>query len=67
MSNRMSFDMSKYANDLMSGWAEAIAAAGRPAEGDTKAMIDTKTVEVKCVYPQPDDGVSYSWVKMNGE
>ena len=58
--NRTPFDMVRYANSLMSGWH-------RPAEGETKRIIETQTTKVKCVYPEPDDGASYSWVKMNGE
>ena len=30
-------------------------------------MQETKTVKVKCVYPDPDDGVSYSWIKVTDE
>jgi hypothetical protein len=43
---------------------ESINEAFRPKEGDVKAITEGRTVKVKCVYPDPDDGVSYSWVKM---
>tara|TARA_R110002167_G_C12407915_1_gene627613 strand:- start:145 stop:345 length:201 start_codon:yes stop_codon:yes gene_type:complete len=65
--SRTPFDMVGYANSLMSGWPEAMAEARRPAEGDTKTITETRTAEVKCVYPEPDDGASYSWVKVMGE
>ena len=28
-------------------------------------MTESKTVTVKCKYPDPDDGVSYSWIKVD--
>ena len=64
--NRTPFDMVRYANSLMSGWPEALAEAGRPAEGDERIAVEKKTIKMKCVYPDPDDGASFSWVMMNG-
>jgi hypothetical protein len=43
---------------------ESINEAKRPKEGATRIMHETKTVKVKCEYPDPDDGASYSWVKV---
>lgn len=67
-------DMVALANSILEGrtaWADAISAsyneAMRPEEGATRVMQETKTVKVKCVYPDPDDGVSYSWIKVDDE
>ena len=65
--NRTPFDMVRYANSLMSGWHEAIAEAGRPEEGAERNAVEKKTIKMKCVYPDPDDGASYSWIKVMGE
>ena len=43
---------------------ESINEAKRPEEGVTRPVTEARTVRVKCVYPDPDDGVSYSWVKV---
>ena len=68
---RPTTDMVALANSILEGktaWADAISAsyneAMRPEEGATRVMHETKTVKVKCVYPEPDDGVSYSWIKV---
>ena len=37
----------------------------RPANGALRTMTETKEVTVQCKYPDPDDGVSYSWVKVD--
>ena len=58
-------DMVNFANSILSGWGDAMAEARRPEEGATRVMQEIKTVKVKCVYPDPDDGVSYSWIKMD--
>jgi len=39
----------------------------RPAKGAIREMTESKTVTVRCEYPDPDDGVSYSWIKVNGD
>ena len=36
----------------------------RPEEGLTRVFVEQKEVTLKCVYPDPDDGVSFSWVKV---
>jgi len=59
--------MVNFANSILSGWGEAMAEARRPAEGETRISVETKSVTLKCVYPNPDDGASYSWVKVNDE
>ena len=46
---------------------ESINEARRPEEGATRIMHETKTVKVKCEYPKPDDGASFSWVKVEEE
>ena len=46
---------------------ESINEAKRPEEGATKIMQETKRVQVRCKYPDPDDGSSYSWVKVEEE
>jgi len=43
---------------------ESINEARRPEEGATKIMYETKPVKVKCEYHTPDDGTSFSWVKV---
>ena len=48
---------------------ESINESKRPKEGATRIMPETirtsvKSVQVKCEYPDPDDGASYSWVKV---
>ena len=48
-----------------SSWSEAIAEAGRPEEGKVRLAVEQKTVKLKCVYPDPDDGSSYSWIKID--
>jgi len=48
-------------------FTQAINEAKRPEEGATKIMQETKRVQVRCKYPDPDDGSSYSWVKMGEE
>lgn len=58
-------DMVDFANSILSGWGDAMAEARRPAEGSIKIAVEQKTVKLKCVYPDPDDGSSYSWVKVN--
>ena len=58
-------DMVDFANSILSGWGDAMAEARRPAEGAIKIAVGQKTVKLKCVYPDPDDGSSYSWVKVN--
>jgi|TARA_R100001530_G_C4303485_1_gene151115 hypothetical protein len=63
--NNRPFDMVRYANSLLSGWPEVDA--GRPEEGDERIAIEKKTIKMKCVYPDPDDGASYSWIKVTGE
>ncbi len=50
-----------------SSWSEAIAEARRPEEGAIKIAVEQKTVKLKCVYPDPDDGSSYSWIKVDDE
>ena len=67
---RPTTDMVAFANSILEGktaWADAINEAMRPDEGATRVMQETKTVKVKCVYPEPDDGVSYSWIKVVDE
>jgi hypothetical protein len=46
---------------------ESINESFRPEEGVIKTITEGRTVKVKCKYPDPDDGVSYSWVKMEEE
>jgi len=46
---------------------ESINESFRPEEGTIKTVTEGRTVQVKCKYPTPDDGVSYSWVKMEEE
>ena len=58
-------DMVDFANSILSGWGDAMAEARRPAEGAIKIAVEQKTVKLKCIYPHPDDGSSYSWVKVN--
>jgi len=73
--NRTPFDMVRYANRLMSGWYDdgdefprALADAHwRPEEGDERIAVEKRTIKMKCVYPEPDDGASYSWIKVMGE
>ena len=72
--NRTPFDMVRYANSLMSGWYDdgdefprPLAEAGRPEEGAERIAVEKKTIKMKCTYPDPDDGASYSWVKVMGE
>ena len=60
-------DMVNFANSILSGWGEAMAEARRPAEGETRPSVETKIVTLKCKYPDPDDGASYSWVKVDDE
>ena len=58
-------DMVNFANSILSGWGDAMAEARRPAEGAIKIAVEQKTVKLKCVYPDPDDGSSYSWIKVD--
>ena len=67
MRKRPTTDMVNFANSILSGWGEAMAEARRPAEGETRISVETKSVTLKCVYPNPDDGASYSWVKVDDE
>jgi len=60
-------DMVEFANSILSGWGDAMAEARRPAEGTIKISVEQKAVKLKCVYPDPDDGSSYSWVKVDDE
>ena len=60
-------DMVDFANSILSGWGDAMAEARRPAEGSIKIAVEQKTVKLKCVYPDPDDGSSYSWIKVDDE
>tara|TARA_Y100000401_G_C8320455_1_gene224951 strand:- start:656 stop:895 length:240 start_codon:yes stop_codon:yes gene_type:complete len=60
-------DMVGYANNLLRGWPETINQAMRPEEGLTRVFVEQKEVTLKCVYPDPDDGVSFSWVKVEEE
>ena len=60
-------DMVNFANSILSGWGDAMAEARRPAEGAIKIAVEQKTVKLKCVYPDPDDGSSYSWIKVDDE
>ena len=60
-------DMVDFANTILSGWGDAMAEARRPAEGAIKVAVEQKTVKLKCVYPDPDDGSSYSWIKVDDE
>jgi hypothetical protein len=64
---RPTTDMVAFANSILGGWGDAMNEAMRPEEGATRIMQETKTVKVKCVYPDPDDGVSYSWIKIDEE
>ena len=48
-------------------WSEAWNESFRPSEGAVRTIQEIKSVKVKCVYPDPDDGVSYSWVKVDAE
>lgn len=61
---RPTTDMVNFANSILGGWGDAMNEAMRPEEGAIRVMQETKTVKVKCVYPEPDDGVSYSWIKV---
>ena len=61
---RPTTDMVNFANSILGGWGDAMNEAMRPEEGAIRVMQETKTVKVKCVYPDPDDGVSYSWIKV---
>lgn len=65
MLKRPTTDMVKLANTMLSGWGGAYHEAMRPAEGEEKLMTETRTVKVRCVYKEPDDGVSHSWVKVD--
>ena len=60
-------DMVNFANSILSGWGDAIAEARRPEEGAIKIAVEQKTMKLKCVYPDPDDGSSYSWIKVDNE
>ena len=48
------------------GFLESYRESMRPEEGAIREMTESKTVTVKCEYPDPDDGVSYSWIKVDG-
>lgn len=58
-------DMVDFANSILSGWGNAIAEAGRPEDGAVRLAVEQKVVKLKCVYPNPDDGSSYSWIKID--
>ena len=60
-------DMVDFANSILSGWGNSIAEAGRPEEGAVRLAVEQKTVKLKCIYPDPDDGSSYSWIKVDDE
>ena len=47
------------------GFMESYRESMRPEEGAVREMTESKTVTVKCEYPDPDDGVSYSWTKVD--
>ena len=47
------------------GFLESYRESMRPEEGAIREMTESKTVTVKCEYPDPDDGVSYSWTKVD--
>tara|TARA_R100000306_G_C4252920_1_gene81337 strand:- start:16 stop:264 length:249 start_codon:yes stop_codon:yes gene_type:complete len=58
-------------NEILRPWSgptfvESYRESLRPAEGAIREMTESKTVTVKCEYPDPDDGVSYSWIKVDG-
>jgi hypothetical protein len=46
---------------------ESIHESTRPEEGAIKTITEGRTVQVKCEYTKPDDGVSYAWVKVEEE
>ena len=60
-------DMVDFANSILSGWGNSIAETGRPEEGAVRLAVEQKTVKLKCIYPDPDDGSSYSWIKVDDE
>ena len=47
------------------GFLESYGESMRPEEGAIREMTESRTVTVKCEYPEPDDGVSHSWIKVN--
>lgn len=58
-------DMVEFANSILSGWGDAMSNAMRPAEGAERYIQEVKMVKVRCEYPDPDDGVSYTWKKVD--
>ena len=64
---RPSTDMVQFANSILGGWGDAMNEAMRPEEGAVRLAVEQKTVKLKCVYPDPDDGSSYSWIKVDDE
>tara|TARA_B100000029_G_C17389863_1_gene892970 strand:+ start:500 stop:691 length:192 start_codon:yes stop_codon:yes gene_type:complete len=59
--------MVQFANSILSGWGDAMNEAKRPEEGAIKIAVEQNTVKLKCVYPDPDDGSSYSWIKVEDD
>jgi hypothetical protein len=64
---RPSTDMVRLANNILGGWGDAMTEAMRPEEGSIRIAVEQKTVKLKCVYPDPDDGSSFSWIKIDDE
>jgi len=64
---RPSTDMVRLANNILGGWGDAMNEAMRPEEGAIRIAVEQKTVKLKCVYPDPDDGSSFSWIKIDDE
>ena len=46
-------------------FVESYRESMRPAEGAIREMTESRTVTVRCEYPDPDDGVSHSWIKVD--
>ena len=67
MRKRPTTDMVNFANTILSGWGDAMNEAMRPEEGAIRIAVEQKTVKLKCVYPDPDDGSSFSWIKIDDE
>jgi hypothetical protein len=49
------------------GFMESYRESMRPEAGAVREMTESKTVRVRCEYPDPDDGVSYAWVKVDSD